>query len=228
MSPRIKICGLMDAETISEMDGLLIHEVGFVFAKSKRQVNKETAAELIQALHKLKTANGVRPQAVGVFLNATIEEIGDILTEAPLDVIQLHGDETPDYCKELKKRYPEKQVWKVFAVQPNLVEIESDANINDVALRLLRYNDSVDAILIDAPGGGTGEPFNWEAIASYKQEAGRYGLPLYIAGGLHSNNVQELVRNYSPDGIDVSSGVESNGRKDIDKIKLFVRRVIET
>ncbi|MBH5317948.1 phosphoribosylanthranilate isomerase [Paenibacillus sp. GSMTC-2017] len=227
MSVRIKICGLLDWETIEAMDGLPVHEVGFVFAPSKRQVDKLKAAELIKALYKLKSANNERPKAVGVFLNASIEEVGDVLSEAPLDVIQLHGDESPAYCKAIKSKYPNKQVWKVFGIKNDADTDTSISLENDVESKLSGYKDFVDAILIDAPGGGSGEPFNWEVIAIYERIAGSYHLPLYVAGGLHSDNVGELLNNYSPDGIDVSSGVETNGHKDIEKIRSFVRRVIE-
>ncbi|WP_424766059.1 phosphoribosylanthranilate isomerase [Paenibacillus sp. sgz302251] len=220
--PRIKICGLRDVSTIEAMNDLPIHEIGFVFAPSKRQVDKSTAAQLIEAAHRLKSAGGSRPQTVGVFVNEDFDAIEAILKAAPLDVVQLHGSESASFCSEVRKRLGV-NVWKVFSIKKD-VELSQFENAFE---QLSPYKEAVDAVLIDAPGGGTGETFNWQAIEAYKKAVDQLDLTLYVAGGLHEGNVQELLRTYAPDGIDVSSGVETDGRKDIDKIRLFVRRVME-
>lgn len=226
MSTRIKICGLRDAETISRMDGLPIHEIGFVLAPSKRRVDKSELPVLAQAARRLKAAGDQPPLTVGVFVNAALDEMDDIIGTAALDIVQLHGDESPDYCERIKEKHPAVRIWRVFSIRD--MEIEANETlVRQARERLAPYAGVADAILIDAPGGGTGQPFNWSAIGAYKQEAGALGLPLYVAGGLHSDNVQELLQAYSPDGIDVSSGVETDGRKDVDKIRLFVRKVME-
>jgi len=220
--PRIKICGLKDVQTIEAMDGLPIHEIGFVFAPSKRQVDKTTAAQLIKAVAHLKAAGEARPKTVGVFVNETFANLQAILAEAPLDVVQLHGNEPAEFCLEVREKL-NVQVWKVFS-------IKRDAGKNDSSSafeQLSPYRSAVDAVLIDAPGGGTGQTFDWQAIEEYNKAAEELGITLYVAGGLHEGNVQELLRTYAPAGIDVSSGVETDGRKDIDKIRLFVRRVME-
>lgn len=220
--PRIKICGLKDVQTIEAMDGLPIHEIGFVFAPSKRQVDKATAAQLIDAVAQLQAAGGERPRTVGVFVNETLDNLQEIVAEAPLDVIQLHGSESAEFCRAVREKL-KVQVWKVFSVKR-----DADGNeLNSAIERLSPYKGAIDAALIDAPGGGTGQTFNWEAIEDYNKAAEELGLTLYVAGGLHEGNVQELLRTYAPGGIDVSSGVETDGRKDIDKIRLFVRRVME-
>ncbi|OBZ17780.1 phosphoribosylanthranilate isomerase [Bacillus sp. FJAT-26390] len=220
--PRIKICGLKDVQTIEAMNGLPIHEIGFVFAPSKRQVDKETAAQLIKAAARLQAAGGERPRTVGVFVNESYENLHAILAEAQLDVVQLHGNESAAFCRSVREQL-KVLVWKVFSVKR-----DTDGNGPVSALELLSpYKGAVDAVLIDAPGGGTGQTFNWEAIEDYNKAADELGLTLYVAGGLHEGNVQELLRTYAPSGIDVSSGVETDGRKDIDKIRLFVRRVME-
>ncbi|KRE54383.1 phosphoribosylanthranilate isomerase [Paenibacillus sp. Soil522] len=219
---RIKICGLKDVQTIEAMNGLPIHEIGFVFAPSKRQVDKTTAAHLIKAVAHLKTAGEIRPKTVGVFVNETFANLQAILAEAPLDVVQLHGNETAGFCLEVRVKL-NVQVWKVFSVKRDAGKTYSSS-----ALELLSpYQSAVDAVLIDAPGGGTGQTFDWQVIEDYKKAAEELGITLYVAGGLHAGNVQELLRTYAPGGIDVSSGVETDGRKDIDKIRLFVRRVME-
>jgi len=220
--PRIKICGLMDVQTIQQMDGLPIHEIGFIFAPSKRFVEKATASQLISAVSKLKAAGGERPRTVGVFVNETFANLRDLLIEAPLDVIQLHGNEPAEFCQMVREQL-NVQVWKVFSMKK---DAEGSTPMSALE-RLTPYRAAVDAVLIDAPGGGTGQTFNWEAIKEYKQAAEELGMTLYVAGGLHEGNVQELLKTYAPNGIDVSSGVETDGRKDIEKIRLFVRRVME-
>lgn len=219
---RIKICGLMDVQTIQQMEGLPIHEIGFIFAPSKRLVEKSTASQLISAAAKLKAAGGERPRTVGVFVNETFANLQNLLLEAPLDVIQLHGNESAAFCQMVREQLNVK-VWKVFSMKK---EAEGSTPISALE-RLTPYRAAVDAVLIDAPGGGTGQTFDWDAIKEYKQAAEELGITLYVAGGLHEGNVQELLRTYAPNGIDVSSGVETDGRKDIEKIRLFVRRVME-
>ncbi|MCR2803004.1 phosphoribosylanthranilate isomerase [Paenibacillus soyae] len=226
MTARIKICGLRDTETIAGMNGLPIHEIGFVLAPSKRRVGKPELPALVQAVRELKAAGEQPPSTVGVFVNESLEEMQDILGMASLDVVQLHGDESPAYCERLKEMHPSVRIWRVFSIRDSGATSEEEF-VRQARERLTPYAGAVDAILIDAPGGGTGQPFNWSAIRAYKEEAAALELPLYVAGGLHADNVQELLHAYSPDGIDVSSGVETDGRKDIDKIRLFVRRVME-
>jgi len=97
------------------------------------------------------------------------------------------------------------------------------------ASRLDPYLDAIDAVLLDtydpAAAGGTGRTFAWECIPLYLAWTRRHGLPLIVAGGLHADNVRELIDRYGPDGVDVSSGVETNGEKDIEKIATFVKKV---
>ncbi|MGO4349200.1 phosphoribosylanthranilate isomerase [Paenibacillus sp. MCAF9] len=219
---RIKICGLMDVQTIQQMDGLPIHEIGFIFAPSKRLVEKSTASQLISAASKLKAAGGERPRTVGVFVNETFANLQELLLVAPLDVVQLHGNESAAFCQMVREQL-NVQVWKVFSMKK---EAEGSSPMSALE-RLTPYRAAVDALLIDAPGGGTGQTFDWEAIKEYMQAAEELGITLYVAGGLHAGNVQELLKTYAPNGIDVSSGVETDGRKDIEKIRLFVRRVME-
>ena len=81
--------------------------------------------------------------------------------------------------------------------------------------------------MIDTAGGGTGKAFNWEVIDDYQAAAAQLNVPLYVAGGLNPDNVQELLAAYAPSGLDVSSGVETDGVKDIEKIRLFVGKVMQ-
>lgn len=220
--PRIKICGLKDVQTIEAMDGLPIHEIGFIFAPSKRQVDKRTARELIAAVHRLKASGGARPKTVGVFVNESFESLKSILGEAPLDVVQLHGNESAEFCSAVRDEL-HVDVWKVFSMKHNTDVHDIHTAMN----RLSPFKNAVNAVLIDAPGGGTGQTFDWAAINAYKKATEELDITLYVAGGLHEGNIEELLRVYSPGGIDVSSGVETDGQKDINKIRLFVRKVIE-
>ncbi|MFC4808502.1 phosphoribosylanthranilate isomerase [Paenibacillus sp. GCM10023250] len=215
---RVKICGLRDAETMRAMDGLPIDEVGFVFAKSRRQIAPELASELIAAARRLRNAEGAAPRTVGVFVNPTMDELRETLRIAPLDIVQLHGEESPSFCAEARSAFGV-AVWKVLSVTP---EDGADPD-SDGSGRLQAYIGSVDGFLIDTAGGGTGKTFAWSVIDRYKEAAG--GVPLYVAGGLHPDNVVELVKRYAPGGVDVSSGVETDGAKDMTKIRLFAERV---
>lgn len=226
MSTRIKICGLRDAGTVALMNGLPIHEVGLVLAPSKRRVDREDLPKLVDAIHQLRAADGVRPKAVGVFVSESLDEISSLLAAAPLDIAQLHGDESPSYCEELKRRHNGLQIWRVFSIRDH-GDSSSEHSAAEARDKLRPFAGVADAFLLDAPGGGMGQTFNWSAIQAYKHAANELGIPLYVAGGLHADNVQELLHGHSPDGIDVSSGVETDGRKDIDKISLFVRKVME-
>ncbi|WP_214629873.1 phosphoribosylanthranilate isomerase [Paenibacillus agaridevorans] len=227
---RIKICGLRDVPTIESMDGLPFHEMGFVFAPSKRQVSIDEAPALLAAAGRIGAAGGKPPATVGVFVDMPLAVLDELLSAAPLQVVQLHGSESPDYCRELKNKHPDIGIWRVFSVGKSDGQVrEQHASLREYAVSQLKeYRGLLNAVLIDAPGGGTGQPFDWQAIDAYKQAAARFDLPLYVAGGLSEENVGELVRGYSPGGVDVSSGVESDGRKDITKIRAFVRKVIES
>ncbi len=215
---RVKICGLRDEETVLAMDGLAFHEIGFIFAPSKRRIGTNEARACVRAAHGIRTVWDVRPQTVGVFVNAPMEELSAVLNAVPLDVVQLHGNERPERCAELKRRYPSLRVWKAFSVSSENGESAEAARA---------YADIADALLLDAPGGGTGKTFDWSAIDRYRSIAAEAGKPLYVAGGLNADNIGELLSVYRPDGVDVSSGVETDGVKDIGKIKTFVRRVLE-
>ncbi|EFM09759.1 Phosphoribosylanthranilate isomerase [Paenibacillus curdlanolyticus YK9] len=220
---RIKICGLRDRETIRSMHGLNVDAIGFVFAQSKRQVSPELASDLIEEVRAWPTASseGTAPLAVGVFVNADLAELTSVVQTAELDVVQLHGSETPELCAAVKRAL-DVQVWKVFPIGRSAEEDAAGADA-----RLQPFQSVVDAVLIDTAGGGTGEVFDWNVIRDYEEAAAKLGVPLYVAGGLHLDNVQPLVQLYRPGGVDVSSGVETEGVKDIEKISTFVRRVLE-
>jgi phosphoribosylanthranilate isomerase len=174
--------------------------LGFVFyEKSPRFINPLAAAEIIAKLPPFV-------QPVGLFVNEELEKINWTADYCGLDLVQLHGDETPEDCLEVQRR-----VIKAFRMQ------------STVSIEPLK-NYQVSGYLLDAwcPDcyGGTGKSFNWEMAAA----AGKYGR-IILAGGLSPDNVAEAIVAVRPYAVDVSSGVESApGKKDREKVKEFIRR----
>jgi len=214
----VKVCGLRDAATASGVAPLDIDYFGFVFAPSKRQVTPDRAAEMIAAVRK----QGGKMKFAGVFVNPAIEELEAVMEKSPLDVIQLHGQEDAAFIRECRMRFTGVSIWKAIGV--------GDAvDAADVSLQLEPYRGLLDGLLLDTSDptahGGTGRTFRWEAIPVYEAWAKREGVPLFVAGGLHADNVRSLLDSYSADGVDVSSGVETDGVKDLAKIRTFVQRV---
>jgi phosphoribosylanthranilate isomerase len=232
-APTVKICGLQSVEVLKSIVHLPIDHIGFVFAKSKRQVTSDQAAAMIALLEAMRQQGEAVPLTVGVFVNPTEDELERVLAAAPLDVVQLHGDETPGFCRLVKERF-RVQVFKVVSLprpKDTNLETASFPTAEEVELQLEPYRGAVDAILLDTHdpvyGGGSGKTFTWSVIPVYLQWARMAGIKLLVAGGLEPDNVGSLIANYAPDGVDVSSGVETDGRKDISKITSFVERVTQ-
>ncbi|QSZ28218.1 phosphoribosylanthranilate isomerase [Aceticella autotrophica] len=199
---KIKICGIRRIEDIEYLNILKPDYAGFVFAKSKRQVNIETAKALIEKLDK-------KIKTVGVFVN---EDRNDVLNKANrlnLDVLQFHGDETPEYTDNFKGFI----VWKAIRVK----------DIRDLEL-IKQY--SVDGILLDSKiegsFGGTGIPFDWNILNNVRMDK-----QLILAGGLNSDNILKAIEIVKPDIVDISSSVETEGYKDYKKMKEFIEKVRE-
>ncbi|WP_309118644.1 phosphoribosylanthranilate isomerase [Paenibacillus sp.] len=219
-APLLKVCGLRDAATAASAAPLAIDYIGFVFAPSKRRVTAEDARRMIEAM---RMAEG-RQRFVGVFVNPTLDELDALLGVAPLDALQLHGAETPAFVRACRDRFPGVAVWKAIGVAG-----EADHGDAAVSARLAPYDGLLDALLLDAydpvAGGGTGRTFRWDVIPAYRRWTQAQGVPLFAAGGLHEGNVGELLAAGIVDGVDVSSGVEADGVKDLHKIRTFVKRV---
>jgi len=211
---RIKICGLSEIEHAIAACEAGADYVGLVFAASRRQVSPEKALRLVTAIRSLPTHSAI----VGVFVNSPADEVNQIADYCLLDYVQLSGDETWDYCRTIK--------------QPIIktVHISSNNKVNSV-LDEIRTGYETELpqdfiCLLDSRTGesygGTGKRFDWQLAqpitASY---------PVIVAGGLNPFNVGELIQNAAPWGVDVSSGVEINGKKDISTIKYFIETVRE-
>lgn len=218
--PAVKICGLQTVEAVRSILSLPIEYIGFVFAPSKRRVTGRQAAEMTGELVREREQGRPAPASVGVFINPEPEELEEILKIVPLDVIQLHGRESPEYCHQVKERFG---TGLFKAVSISMSQTASPADL------VLPFAGSVDAILLDTydpvHGGGSGKTFNWKVIPDYLVLTRAAGMKLIVAGGLTPDNVSGLISAYQPDGVDVSSGVETEGQKDIAKIKQFVERV---
>ncbi|GAB7387521.1 phosphoribosylanthranilate isomerase [Bacillaceae bacterium] len=216
---QIKICGLQSVEVLKSISNLEIDFCGFVFAESKRRVSPQRAAELCAAA-------GLRAKKVGVFVDPDLREIDAVVRKVPLDYVQLHGRETPEFCARVKREFGV-GVIKAFHVRAG--EAGEPWERETVPLPDERYGQAIDWLLLDTydqrAAGGTGKTFRWETIPAYQEWAGRFGLPVIVAGGISAENVAALLEAYRPDAVDVSSGVETNGRKDEAKIAEFVERV---
>lgn len=215
----IKICGFQSVEVLKSMVNLPVDYIGFVFADSKRRIDGVQAGELLRVLD--EWTSGSRPRSVGVFVNPGDALLNDVMEKAPLDVIQLHGQESPQRCREIREHFGI-QVFKAWSV-------DSQGQIERSADELDAYVGTIDALLLDTYdplyGGGSGKTFAWDRIPAYQAWTHQHGIPLFVAGGLTADNAEKLVHEYHPDGLDVSSGVETNGVKDIAKITAFVERV---
>lgn len=194
---KIKFCGLFREEDIEYVNKLNPDYIGFVFAKSKRQITKEKAIDL---KHKLKS----NIKVVGVFVDEDIEKIIDLLSNGVIDIAQLHGNEREEDINNIKNK-SKKQVIKAIRVTTS-EDIES------------WKNSCADFLLLDN-GQGTGKTFDWNNIKNLNR-------PFFLAGGLSIDNIKEAIEKVSPMAIDISSGIESNGVKDYEKMK-EVMKILE-
>ena len=222
-TPKIKMCGISKVETILAIVDAKPDYMGLVFAPSKRQVTVDQAKTLVEELHK-QYANRYNRDAeqysnqtlihqefiktVGIFVNETLDNLATIATEVNLDAVQLHGDEDEAFIQSLKER-TNVEVWKA-------VQIRSAADAE------AWIDSSADMLLFDAyhkdERGGTGEVFDWSCLDEFER-------PFMLAGGIDSTNVARAIRTVRPYGIDISSGIETEGVKDDEKIKAFTNIV---
>jgi len=207
---RIKICGLSQLQHAVVAAEAGADFLGFVFAPSPRQISPERAREIVAALKGRQTC----PAIVGVFVNMPAGDVNQIADLCCLDWVQLSGDQTWEYCQQIQK-----PIIKA-------IHVGSEQSIAQLASQLkIGTSGDFDLIhLLDTKMkgayGGTGQSFDWKLT----QELAR-GFPFFLAGGLSPENVTQAVKQVRPWGVDVSSGVESNGVKDASKIKAFIEAV---
>ena len=195
---KIKICGLSRKCDIDYVNELMPDYIGFVFAKSRRQIDVRKAEELREMLNE-------NIRAVGVFVNEDINKVADIANNSIIDIVQLHGSEDETYIKSLRYKTDAKiiQAFKINSYEDIKMANESDA----------------DYILLDNGNGGTGASFDWCYVNNIER-------PYFLAGGINESNLEAALK-LQPYAIDLSSGVETDGFKDYDKIKNVIRTVRE-
>ena len=209
-TPKVKMCGISNVETIPAIIDAKPDYMGLVFAPSKRQVTVDQAKTLVEELHKQYAVryNSETIKTVGVFVNETVENLLKIAEEVKLDVIQLHGDEDESFIQILKEQ-SNVEVWKA-------IQVRSAADAEKW------IDSSADMLLFDAyhkdERGGTGEVFDWSSLDEFER-------PFMLAGGIDSTNVARAIRTVRPYGIDISSGIETEGVKDDEKMKAFTNIV---
>ncbi|MCG1010072.1 phosphoribosylanthranilate isomerase [Salinicoccus sp. ID82-1] len=189
---KIKICGIQSIEAAEWAADAGVDMIGFVFAPSRRKVDIGAARAIADAVRG-------RVKTVGVFVNAPADEVEHVHQAVGLDYVQLHGDESEDYVKTL-----DIPVIKAFSVGQMRIE------------EMFRYE--ADHILIDSPPGkyrgGTGHAFDWSALDDPALDRSR----LIMAGGINSSNIRAAYDSVRPAGVDISSGAETDGMKDENKI----------
>lgn len=216
-TPKVKMCGISKVETIPAIVDAKPDYMGLVFAPSKRQVTVDQAKILVEELHRgyaKKYGSDTEHdkndpiKTVGVFVNETVDNLVTIANEANLDAVQLHGDEDEAFIQSLKER-TNVEVWKAIQIR-NAADTEK------------WIDSSADMLLFDAyhkdERGGTGEVFDWSSLDAFER-------PFMLAGGIDSTNVARAIRTVRPYGIDISSGIETNGVKDDEKITAFTKIV---
>ena len=194
---KIKLCGLSRKCDIEWANALKPEYIGFVFwSKSKRNVPPEKAKELKDLL-------SPDIKAVGVFVDEPIENVAELLNDNIIDIAQLHGGEDEEYIKKLRT-LSDKPIIKAF-----LLKSESDT--------VRAEKSTADYILVDS-GTGTGKSFDWELLKNISR-------PYFLAGGLCCENISQAITALDPYAVDVSSGIETNGCKDKNKMAAFVAAV---
>ena len=193
---KIKICGLSRKCDIDYVNELMPDYIGFVFAKSRRQIDRRKAEKLREMLNE-------NIQTVGVFVNEDINKVAYMANNSIIDMIQLHGSEDETYVKSLRYKTDAKII-KAF-------KINSDEDIK------MANESDAEYILLDNGNGGTGESFDWGYVDNIDR-------PYFLAGGINESNL-EAALSLQPYAIDLSSGIETDGFKDYNKIKNVIRTV---
>jgi len=202
MTTRIKFCGITRSEDAQQAVELGVDALGFVFyGPSPRNIDVAVAAEIMTTLPAFVTS-------VALFVNATAEQVEQVIQLTNVDLLQFHGDESPEDCQQFGRPYI-----KAIRMRPDV----------DLAAEAERFSRSrgllVDSYQQGVPGG-TGETFNWDYVP------GNLSLPIILAGGLHAGNVSSAIRSARPYAVDVSGGIESSkGIKDTHKMREFVSEV---
>jgi len=200
---KVKICGITNIQDALLATNLGVDALGFIFANSPRQITPEKAKGIIHDLPPFT-------KTVGVFVNEKTEKIKEIQSACGLDLVQLHGDESPEQCRDLMP----------YSIKAFRVSNESDLK------NIEKYKGLVRAVLLDTfqegKAGGTGKTFDW----SLAVKANETGIPIILAGGLGPENIQEAIKTVKPYAVDVNSGIEERpGKKNPDLMKVLFENI---
>ena len=204
---KVKICGLMDQVTVDETVQAGADYLGFVFAKSKRNITPEKVRAITRNVPE-------KVKIVGVFVSPSLEELQAVIRIAKLDLVQIHGELFPEIVSCIA------------------IPVIQSFDGQSPELASLLASSIADFYLLDAPitneayAGGNGKTFDWQKISSESQKQLKKKL-FFIAGGLTQDNVTEAIQLFEPFAVDVSSSVETDGVKDVTKIKAFIKAVKE-
>ncbi|MCH8089792.1 MAG: phosphoribosylanthranilate isomerase [Chloroflexi bacterium] len=214
-----KICGITrPAYAIAATDAGADF-IGLLFAPSSRQLTGDQARDLVREARSQRPSIGQRPRVVGVFVNSPAEEINEMAEYCGLDWVQIHGDETLEDCSAIQR--PILKVVRIPADVPT-EELLSRLDQELGAIVERGYTPMLDSVSTGRYYGGTGRPFDWKVAADLAKK-----YRFVLSGGLSPENVAPAIGQIRPWGVDVSSGVETEGAKDIGKIQAFARAVAE-
>jgi phosphoribosylanthranilate isomerase len=210
---RVKICGITRADQAGAIAALGTDALGFICVpESPRYIAPEQIGEIVAALPE-KAVSGGKLAKIGVFANASLAQILATVEQGALTGIQLHGQESLEFCRTLRLALPQVELIKAFRVQNAEILTQTEA-----------YTDTVDTFLLDAFNshalGGTGETWDWSLVKDFAPQK-----PWFLAGGLNAGNAIAALTQVNPSGIDLSSGVEiAPGDKDL----ALVEQLFET
>lgn len=200
MIPEIKICGIKNIQEIKIINKYPVCYIGFIFAKSKRQVTENDVKEMRKHIRQ-------DIKVVGVFVDENIEYVNRIVHSCKLDIVQLHGNEDDEYCKMIHCK-----VWKSIAVK------------DESSIKMIDSYSDIAGILLDTyhkgKSGGTGKVFSWDLVKKISMSN-----HIILAGGLTPKNIVQAIDIVEPQVIDMNSGVETNLIKDEKKIKELINSI---
>tara|TARA_Y100001935_G_scaffold224416_1_gene200662 strand:+ start:69399 stop:70043 length:645 start_codon:yes stop_codon:yes gene_type:complete len=204
--PKIKICGITNLEDARFISGAMVDYLGFIFyEQSPRYIEPGMAGAITEWLE--------GPEKIGVFVNQSLDEVNRIAKETGLDYVQLHGNESPEYCALV-----DKPVIKV-------IHISDESTLDSIQEKVNMYADSCSYYLFDTKTdelwGGTGSSFDWGKLKSISNNK-----PFFLAGGLKTENIRKAIETVHPYAVDVSSSLEEKpGLKDFNKVEQFMEEM---
>ncbi len=205
---KVKICGITNLEDARFTSGALVDYLGFIFFEgSPRFIEPGKAGAIINWLE--------GPQCVGVFVNQPLDDVNSISRQTGIDLVQLHGNESPDYCKLIDKPLIK------------AIHIEKNSNVDDLKAKVAEYAEVADYLLFDhktgEQWGGTGQVFDWKLLDEINPD-----LPVFLSGGLNAENIRSAIQTIKPYAVDLSSSLEEEpGLKDFKKIEYFMDQMRE-